>query len=119
MTAEFYDACKLTDRAKLDEMGLSYKAVMDIALNFTSASIFRWGHMHSDIHPVRPFSLSARLITKGNVLVRQDPRHPSRPQLVVIDHGLCTSLAGACTLTAQISICPKTSGGSIASSGAP
>ena len=54
MTAEFYDACKLTDRAKLDEMGLSYKAVMDIALNFTSASIFRWGHMHSDIHPVRP-----------------------------------------------------------------
>ena len=57
MTAEFYDACKLTDRAKLDEMGLSYKAVMDIALNFTSASIFRWGHMHSDIHPARPLCL--------------------------------------------------------------
>ena len=56
MTAEFYDACKLTDRERLDAMGLGYKAVMDIALSFTSASIFRWGHMHSDIHPVRPQS---------------------------------------------------------------
>lgn len=54
MTAEFVDACKLTDRERLDKMGLKCassvkftvvvgltradKAVMDVALNFTSCA---------------------------------------------------------------------------------
>ncbi|KZO91033.1 ABC1-domain-containing protein [Calocera viscosa TUFC12733] len=75
MTAEFFEGSKLTDKVKLAEWNIPAKEAMDIALNTFSAMIFSWGWVHCDPHP-------------GNVLVRRDPLHPSRPQIILLDHGL-------------------------------
>jgi aarF domain-containing kinase len=44
-----------------------------------SAQMFSWGWVHCDPHP-------------GNIIVRPSPSNPSRPQLVLIDHGLYTKV---------------------------
>ncbi|KAF8966801.1 ABC1 family-domain-containing protein [Flammula alnicola] len=51
------------------------KAVMQTMVELFSAQMFEWGWVHCDPHP-------------GNVLVRPSPSNPSRPQLVLLDHGL-------------------------------
>lgn len=51
------------------------KAIMQTMVELFSAQMFSWGWVHCDPHP-------------GNVLVRPSPTDPSRPQLVLIDHGL-------------------------------
>ncbi|KZT19820.1 ABC1-domain-containing protein [Neolentinus lepideus HHB14362 ss-1] len=56
------------------------KTVMQSMVELFSAQIFRWGWLHCDPHP-------------GNFLVRPHPRHPTRPQLVLLDHGLYVHLS--------------------------
>lgn len=51
------------------------KAIMQTMVELFSAQMFEWGWVHCDPHP-------------GNVLVRPSPSNPSRPQLVLLDHGL-------------------------------
>ncbi|GAA5820221.1 hypothetical protein JCM11251_005532 [Rhodosporidiobolus azoricus] len=75
MTAEFVNACRLTDKQRLGEWKLSLKETMDAATELFSAMVFNWGHVQADPHP-------------GNILVRPHPRRPSHPQIVLIDHGL-------------------------------
>jgi len=48
---------------------------MQTMVELFSAQMFEWGWVHCDPHP-------------GNVLVRPSPSNPSRPQLVLLDHGL-------------------------------
>ena len=36
--------------------------------------IFTYGHIHCDAHP-------------GNILIRKHPNNPSKPQLILLDHG--------------------------------
>ncbi|KAH9034755.1 ABC1 family-domain-containing protein [Lactarius pseudohatsudake] len=55
------------------------KWVMKTMVELFSAQIFRWGWLHCDPHP-------------GNIFIRPHPRHPRRPQLVLIDHGLYVEL---------------------------
>ncbi|GAA5840258.1 hypothetical protein JCM9279_002327 [Rhodotorula babjevae] len=80
MTADFVDACRLTDKERIAAAGFSLKEVMDTATEAFSAMVFRWGWVHSDPHP-------------GNILVRGNPKHPSRPQVVLIDHGLYVEMS--------------------------
>ncbi|EJU01669.1 ABC1-domain-containing protein [Dacryopinax primogenitus] len=80
MTAEFYDGARLTDRGRLAAWGIPAKEAMNIALNTFSAMIFSWGWVHCDPHP-------------GNVLARRDPKHPTKPQIILIDHGLYIPLS--------------------------
>lgn len=54
--------------------------VMQTMVDLFSAQIFRWGWLHCDPHP-------------GNIFIRPHPRHPHRPQLVLIDHGLYVELS--------------------------
>lgn len=51
------------------------KAIMQTMVELFSAQMFSWGWVHCDPHP-------------GNIIVRPSPNDPSRPQLVLIDHGL-------------------------------
>lgn len=51
------------------------RAVMSTMVDLFSAQIFSWGWVHCDPHP-------------GNVIIRPNPQNPTRPQLVLIDHGL-------------------------------
>jgi aarF domain-containing kinase len=51
------------------------KSIMQIMVELFSAQMFEWGWVHCDPHP-------------GNVLIRPSPSNPTRPQLVLLDHGL-------------------------------
>ncbi|GAA6034088.1 hypothetical protein JCM8097_000689 [Rhodosporidiobolus ruineniae] len=79
MTAEFVDACRLTDKERLAKWNLPLKETMDIATELFSAMVFQWGHVQADPHP-------------GNILVRPHPSRPTHPQVVLIDHGLYIDL---------------------------
>ncbi|KAH6904851.1 ABC1 family-domain-containing protein [Coprinopsis sp. MPI-PUGE-AT-0042] len=50
-------------------------SVMRTMVELFSAQMFSWGWVHCDPHP-------------GNVIVRPSPSDPTKPQLVLIDHGL-------------------------------
>ncbi|GAA5856773.1 hypothetical protein JCM8547_008835 [Rhodosporidiobolus lusitaniae] len=82
MTAEFVNACRLTDKQRLAEWSLSLKETMDTATALFSEMVFSWGHVQADPHP-------------GNILVRPNPKRPSHPQIVLIDHGLYITLPPA------------------------
>ncbi|TCD65573.1 hypothetical protein EIP91_002494 [Steccherinum ochraceum] len=103
MTAEWIEGVRLSDRRRIfrlmgerdpkDKTGeviplplaLSkplkggVNAVMTTMVDLFSAQIFKWGWVHCDPHP-------------GNVIIRADPKRPSYPQLVLIDHGLYISM---------------------------
>ncbi|KAJ3023588.1 UNVERIFIED_CONTAM: hypothetical protein HDU68_008546 [Siphonaria sp. JEL0065] len=49
--------------------------MMTVLVNLFSDQIFRTGFIHCDPHP-------------GNILLRPNPEHQSRPQIVLLDHGL-------------------------------
>ncbi|PPR01545.1 hypothetical protein CVT24_001856 [Panaeolus cyanescens] len=51
------------------------KSIMQTMVELFSAQMFDWGWVHCDPHP-------------GNVLIRPSPHNPSRPQVVLLDHGL-------------------------------
>lgn len=51
------------------------KSIMQIMVELFSAQMFEWGWVHCDPHP-------------GNIVIRPSPSNPTRPQLVLLDHGL-------------------------------
>ncbi|GAA5939292.1 ABC1 kinase family protein [Sporobolomyces koalae] len=75
MTADFISACRLTDKKRLAEYGLSVKETMDAVTELYSAMVFKWGWVQADPHP-------------GNILVRPNAKRPKHPEIVLIDHGL-------------------------------
>ncbi|GAA5950649.1 hypothetical protein JCM3765_000565 [Sporobolomyces pararoseus] len=75
MTADFISACRLTDKERLAEYGLSVKETMDAVTELYSAMVFKWGWVQADPHP-------------GNILVRPHAKRPKHPEIVLIDHGL-------------------------------
>ena len=101
MTAEWIDGVRFSDRRRIsrlmgeDDLSVDLPsvsstssaplpskplkggvhAVMSTMVDLFSAQIFKWGWVHCDPHP-------------GNVIIRPHPQNPSRPQLVLIDHGL-------------------------------
>ncbi|EMD33278.1 hypothetical protein CERSUDRAFT_57434 [Gelatoporia subvermispora B] len=53
--------------------------VMKTMVDLFSAQMFEWGWVHCDPHP-------------GNIIIRPHPSAPSRPQFVLLDHGLYVSV---------------------------
>lgn len=73
--------CRMTDREKLDEMGLSAKQVSRSVCEAFASQIFQHGFVQADGHP-------------SNVLVRQHPNgKKGQHQVVLIDHGLYVELS--------------------------
>jgi len=80
MTADFVEgACRLNDREKIRSWGLKEKDVMQAATDCFAAMVFKFGLVHCDPH-------------YGNVLVRPHPNNKSKPEVVIIDHGLYVEL---------------------------
>ncbi|KAF9111031.1 hypothetical protein BGX27_005492 [Mortierella sp. AM989] len=75
MVAEWVDGCRATDKAAIQEMGLSVKKVMESVVDVFAHQIFVSGFVHCDPHP-------------GNILVRRHPEDARKHQLLLLDHGL-------------------------------
>jgi aarF domain-containing kinase len=75
LTMEFVEGVRIDNEAKLKSWGFSLAKVMRIVVEAFSHQLFVTGLLHGDPHV-------------GNLLVRPHPDHPSRPQVVVLDHGL-------------------------------
>lgn len=73
LTCEFIDGCKVTNIAKIKEMGFSVADVNRMLVECFSYQIFHTGFVHADPHP-------------GNVFVRKSKE--GKCQLVLLDHGL-------------------------------
>lgn len=75
------DTCRMTDRAKLEEWGLSTKQVSRSVCEAFASQIFQHGFVQADGHP-------------SNVLVRKHPNgKKGQHQIVLIDHGLYVELS--------------------------
>ncbi|PWZ03230.1 ABC1-domain-containing protein [Testicularia cyperi] len=73
--------CKMTDRKRLEEMGLSVTQVSRSVCEAFASQIFQHGFVQADGHP-------------SNVLVRQHPNgKKGQHQVVLIDHGLYVELS--------------------------
>lgn len=80
LTMEFIDnACYSTDREALLNMGFSLKDVGYKIIDAFAEQTFVHGHLNGDPHP-------------ANVLVRRNPKNPTQPQVVILDHGLYKDL---------------------------
>ncbi|CAO1628519.1 unnamed protein product [Parajaminaea phylloscopi] len=73
-------ACKMTDRDRIESMGLSVRKVASDVCNVFAAMIFQYGFVQADGHA-------------GNVLIRKHPTNPKSHQVVLIDHGLYVELS--------------------------
>lgn len=74
-------AVKMTDKAKIEAMGLSVKKVATDVCNAFAAMIFQYGFVQADGHA-------------GNVLIRKHPDGTKgKAQVVLIDHGLYVELS--------------------------
>lgn len=74
------DAVKISDRAGIAGMGLNVKEVATTFFDVIAFQIFRSGFFHGDPHA-------------GNVLVHKLPN--GKPQVVLLDFGLCAELTPA------------------------
>ncbi|TKY84901.1 hypothetical protein EX895_005981 [Sporisorium graminicola] len=73
--------CRMTDREKLEEWGLSAKGVSQSVCEAFASQIFQHGFVQADGHP-------------SNVLVRKHPNgKKGQHQVVLIDHGLYVELS--------------------------
>eukprot|EP00696_Hemimastix_kukwesjijk_P006925 gnl/Hemi2/18768_TR6209_c0_g1_i1.p1 gnl/Hemi2/18768_TR6209_c0_g1~~gnl/Hemi2/18768_TR6209_c0_g1_i1.p1 ORF type:complete len:530 (-),score=98.10 gnl/Hemi2/18768_TR6209_c0_g1_i1:123-1712(-) len=75
LTMEFVHGCKVTDRGCLARNGFDKHEVARAVVDLFGDMVYSHGFIHCDPHP-------------GNIFVRQNPQHPSRPQIVLLDHGL-------------------------------
>ncbi|KAG5486428.1 hypothetical protein LSCM4_07356 [Leishmania orientalis] len=74
------NAVKISDRAGIEAMGLNVKEVATTFFDAIAFQIFRTGFFHGDPHA-------------GNVLVHKLPS--GKPQVVLLDFGLCAELSAA------------------------
>ncbi|SPO21655.1 uncharacterized protein UTRI_01137_B [Ustilago trichophora] len=75
------NTCRMTDREKLEEWGLSAKQVSRSVCEAFASQIFQHGFVQADGHP-------------SNVLVRKHPNgKKGQHQVVLIDHGLYVELS--------------------------
>ncbi|KAG5498511.1 hypothetical protein JKF63_02797 [Porcisia hertigi] len=71
------NAVKISDRAGIEAMGLNVKEVATTFFEVMAFQVFRTGFFHGDPHA-------------GNVLVHRRPN--GKPQVVLLDFGLCAEL---------------------------
>ncbi|KAI6782249.1 uncharacterized protein J7T54_008335 [Emericellopsis cladophorae] len=94
LTTEWIDGTQLWDKDVIEApasrpgialgkhtgLGLRLSDTMETVLELFAKQFFSWGFVHCDPHP-------------GNILVRQHPRDPSKPQVVLLDHGLYVTMS--------------------------
>lgn len=78
LTAEFIDACKISDMEAMKAMKINIKDVDQKLFKVFAYQIFTSGFVHADPHP-------------GNVFVRKDKA--GRAQIVLLDHGLYETIS--------------------------
>lgn len=71
---EYVEGVKIDDIEGLNKQFGSAKKCTNVLVDIFAKMIFMHGHVHCDAHP-------------GNILVRPNPKNPSRPQIVLLDHG--------------------------------
>lgn len=74
LTMDFVNGVRINQKDDIEKLGFNPQQVAHILVRAFSRMIFQYGHVHCDAHP-------------GNILVRPNPENPSRPQLVLLDHG--------------------------------
>lgn len=79
LTMEYIDGIKVNERQKLKEYGFDNIEVARIIVKHLSDMIFVHGFVHMDPHA-------------GNIFVRQNPNNKNKPQMVLIDHGMYTTI---------------------------
>ncbi|KAJ3116102.1 hypothetical protein HDU96_010396 [Phlyctochytrium bullatum] len=79
LTMEFVDGVKVNDAAGLRAIGVKPRDVGTLLCEVFAEMVFCHGVVHCDPHP-------------GNVLVVNSQKHPGKPQLVILDHGLYRTL---------------------------
>lgn len=79
LTMSFEDGVPVSDVTSIVAMGLAPRDVAEIVDDVFTDQIFVHGFVHSDPHP-------------GNLLVRRRKDDPSKPLLVLLDHGLYREL---------------------------
>lgn len=71
---EYVEGIKIDDIEGLDKKFGSAKNCTNMLIKIFAKMIFLHGHVHCDAHP-------------GNIFVRENPKRPGRPQIVLLDHG--------------------------------
>lgn len=79
LTMEYIEGVKINNIEAIEKLGYTTEEVARILFTRTSEMAFDHGFVHCDPHP-------------GNVFVRPRPGNPSKPQVVLLDHGLYTEL---------------------------
>jgi aarF domain-containing kinase len=79
MVTDFIRGVRVSDAAGIKALGLSTVDVGQLFADAWAYQIFDTGFIHADPHP-------------GNSFVRRNPDKPSQAQLVILDHGLYTSV---------------------------
>ncbi|KAJ8906329.1 hypothetical protein NDN08_002822 [Rhodosorus marinus] len=79
LTMSFEEGTQILMVDKIMGMGLDPKDVSRIISRTFADQIFKHGFLHCDPHG-------------GNILVRRHPERPTKPQLVLLDHGLYKEL---------------------------
>ena len=74
ITMEFVEGVNIDENEKLKEMGFKLLDISNLLINMFSSMIFINGHVHCDAHA-------------GNIFVRRNPKNPSKPQIILLDHG--------------------------------
>lgn len=83
ITMEFMSGVRVDDVTAIKErLGLEPRAVGNALVDLYLGMTFDSGLIHCDPHP-------------GNILVRNHPFDPKRPQLVLLDHGFYRSLSSS------------------------
>lgn len=82
ITMEFIrDAVKINSKSEIEAvLRLKPLDCASLLVETFGKMIFRFGHIHCDAHP-------------GNILIRRHPARPSKPQLVLLDHGIYRTLS--------------------------
>ena len=76
LTMEFIEnACNANNVKAIKEMGFDIADISERIMSACSEQLFIHGFIQADPHP-------------SNIFVRKDPSNPSKPQIVLLDHGL-------------------------------
>ena len=79
LTMDFEAGCYATDVAEMQRLGIKTADVARLISRVFCEQIYRFGWCHCDPH-------------EGNMLVRLQPGSTSKPQIVLLDHGLYRQL---------------------------
>jgi len=82
LTMSFEPGCYITNVQGIVAQGVRPADVAAVYSDLFSKQVFKHGFVHADPHA-------------GNVLVRQHPARPGKPQIVLLDHGLYRPLDDA------------------------